>query len=330
MKQRPRCLVVCQAGEGVGLGHLMRSIVAARSLQQIIQADIHFFVQCDALDPHILGEFVVDTISKNEDLVLALQSTANAFNPDVVVMDLFGPWVPHNFSNALQVLQKRVKLVAIDALAGCSSFIDLLFIPSFLQPADADQLPAKTVFGWDCFLLNVQGSQKAPAVEPRVLVLTGGSDATGLGQTWPALLNHALPAEAFVDWVTGPYAQTPLCPSNPKIHIQNHLAPKGLGSLMQQASFALTVYGVSFYELLFLGIPTVVFSPYGVKDRRELDAVQQKGIALVGNDEAHAVQLLTELMSSPALAKTLSLQARETLSKSGGERLATEIAQLLS
>ena len=313
----------------MGLGHLMRSIVAARSLQQTIQADIHFLVQCDALDPHTLGEFVVDTISKNEDLALALQSTANAFNPDVVVMDLFGPWVPQNFSNALQVLQKRVKLVAIDALAECSSFIDLLFIPSFLQPEEADQLPTKTVFGWDCFLLNVEGSQKAPVAEPRVLVLTGGSDATGLGQTWPALLNHALPAEALVDWVTGPYAQTPLLPSNPKIGIQNHLAPKGLGGLMHQASFALTVYGVSFYELLYCGIPTVVFSPYGIKDRRELDAVKREGVALVANDEVHAIELLAELMSSPALAKTLSLKARETLSKSGGERLATEIAQLL-
>jgi len=39
---------------------------------------------------------------------------------------------------------------------------------------------------------------------------------------------------------------------------------------------------------------------------------------------------LTELMSSPALAKTLSLQARETLSKPGGQRLALEIAKLLS
>jgi spore coat polysaccharide biosynthesis predicted glycosyltransferase SpsG len=330
MKQPLRCLVVCQAGEGVGLGHLMRSLVAARSLQKIIQADIHFLVQCDALDPYILGEFVVDIISKNEDLALALQSTANTFNPDVVVMDLFGPWVPQNFSNALQVLQKRVKLVAIDALAGCSSFIDLLFIPSFLQPKDAEQLPANTVFGWDCFLLNVHGSQKAPVAEPRVLVLTGGSDATGLGQTWPALLNNALSGEALVDWVTGPYAKTPLWPTNPKIQIQNHLAPKGLGGLMHQASFALTVYGVSFYELLYLGIPAVVFSPYGAKDHRELDAVHQKGIALVANDEAHAVQLLTKLMSNPALAKTLSLQARETLSKPGGQRLALEITKLLS
>jgi UDP-N-acetylglucosamine:LPS N-acetylglucosamine transferase len=99
---------------------------------------------------------------------------------------------------------------------------------------------------------------------------------------------------------------------------------------MHQASFALTVYGVSFYELLYLGIPTVVFSPYGVKDRRELDAVKREGVALVANDELHAIELLAELMSSPALAKTLSLQAQETLSKPGGQRLALEIAKLLS
>ena len=330
MKQPLRCLVVCQAGEGVGLGHLMRALVAARSIQQTLQADVQFLVQCEVLDPLILGEFAFEIISKDEDLGLAIQRSTNAFKPDVLVMDLFGPWVPQNFSNTLQALRAQVKLVAIDALAGCASFLDLLFIPSFLPPKDAEQLSVNTVFGWDCFLLNVLAKQESVQTQARVLVLTGGSDTTGLGQTWPALLNNALPAQALVDWVTGPYAKTPLWPTNPKIHIQNHLAPKGLGGLMHQASFALTVYGVSFYELLYLGIPTVVISPYGVKDRRELDAIHQKGIALVANDEAHAVQLLTQLMSSPALAKTLSLQAQETLSKPGGQRLALEITKLLS
>ena len=329
MKRPPRCLVLCQAGEGVGLGHLMRALVAARYIQKTLHADVHFLVQCEALDPLILSEFAFEIISKDEDLGLATQRSTNAFKPDVLVMDLFGSWVPKNFSNTLQALQAQVKLVAIDALAGCESFLDLLFVPSFLPPKDVEQLPVNTVFGWDCFLLNVLAKQESVQTQARVLVLTGGSDATGLGQTWPALLNHALPAQALVDWVTGPYAKTPLWPSKPKIHIQNHLAPKGLGGLMHQASFALTVYGVSFYELLYLGVPTVVFSPYGAKDQRELDAIHQKGIALVANDGAHAVQLLTELMSNTALAKTLSLQARQTLSKSGGQRLATEIAQLL-
>jgi spore coat polysaccharide biosynthesis predicted glycosyltransferase SpsG len=330
MKQRPRCLVVCQAGEGVGLGHFMRSLVAARSIQQALQAHIHFLVQCDALDPDVLSEFIFDTISKKEDIALAIQSAANALNPDVVVMDMFGPWVPHNFSKVLQTFQGRAKWVAIDALAGCSAFLDLLFVPSFLQPTQEGQLPVNTVFGWDCLLLNVIASQESTQKQARVLVLTGGSDASGLGQTWPTLLNNALPAGALVDWVTGPYAQSPLSLKHPKIHIQNHLAPLGLGSLMQQASFALTVYGVSFYELVYLGIPTVVFSPYGVKDRRELDAVHKKGIALVANDEANAIELLAELMSSPSLAKALSLKSQETLSKSGGERFSTEIAKLLS
>ena len=330
MKQPLRCLVVCQAGEGVGLGHLMRSIVAARYLQKLLNAEIQFLIQGDAVDPSILGGLTFEAISKDQDLGFALQKSAKFFDPDVMVMDLFGPWVPHNLSNKLKSFKGQVKLVAIDALDGCLSLLDLLFIPSFLQPKDAEQLPVNTVFGWDCFLLNVLAKRESVQTQSRVLVLTGGTDATGLGQTWPALLNNALPAEALVDWVTGPYAKTPLWPTNPKVHIQNHLAPKGLSGLMHQASFALTVYGVSFYELLYLGVPTVVFSPYGDKDQRELDAVHQQGIALVAQDETHAIQLLTELMSNPVLANALSLKAQETLSKSGGQRLALEIAKLLS
>ena len=325
-----RCLVICQAGERMGLGHLMRSIVAARSLQKFLNAEIQFLIQGDAVDPSILGGLTFEAISKDQDLGFALQKSAKFFDPDVMVMDLFGPWVPHNLSNKLKSFKGQVKLVAIDALDGCLSLLDLLFIPSFLQPKLSPQGPKQTVYGWDCFLLNVQEPQVKLTNEQRVLVLTGGSDTTGLGETWPTLLNHSLSKETLVDWVTGPYAEMPLFPSNPKLHFQNHVAPQGLGVLMRQASFALTIYGVSFYELLYLGVPTVVFSPYGDKDQRELDAVHQQGIALVAQDETHAIQLLTELMSNPVLANALSLKAQETLSKSGGQRLALEIAKLLS
>ena len=57
MKDQPRCLMVCQAGEGVGLGHLMRSIAAANALQQWCDAHIFFLVQGLAVDQQLMGNF---------------------------------------------------------------------------------------------------------------------------------------------------------------------------------------------------------------------------------------------------------------------------------
>ena len=330
MKQHPRCLLVCQAGEGVGLGHLMRSLVAARSIQKTIPNEIFFLIQSEAVDPSVLCGFTFEAISVIEDLGLAIQRIANTFHPNIIMMDLFGPWVPQNFSNTLKVFQGKVKLVAIDSLPGYLQLIDLLFIPSFLQPNLLAENPKQIVFGWDCFLLNVEELQKVKMTDQKVLVLTGGSDSTGLGETLPSLLNLYLPQDTKVEWVTGPYAQTPVWPHNSKIQINNHEAPQGLGSLMREVSFALTVYGVSFYELLYLGVPTVVFSPYGDKNCTELDTIKAEGVALVAYNESHAVELLTELMANPSLATSLINQARLKLQNHGGQRLVREINILLS
>ena len=85
----------------------------------------------------------------------------------------------------------------------------------------------------------------------QVLALTGGSDATGLGKTWPTLLNETLAIETKLDWVTGTYAQQPVWPLTPRFSMLNYQSPSGLDNLMVAANYAVTVYGVSFFELLY-------------------------------------------------------------------------------
>jgi UDP-N-acetylglucosamine:LPS N-acetylglucosamine transferase len=98
---------------------------------------------------------------------------------------------------------------------------------------------------------------------------------------------------------------------------------------MAHTNYALTVYGVSFYESLYYGTPTVVFSPYGDKDEAELDVVAREGVALRASDEVDAVAKLKRLMADDTLAASLSERARQKLAGSGGRKLARAVAQLL-
>ena len=331
MKDRPRGLMVCQAGEGVGLGHLMRSIAAANALQQRCNAHIYFLVQGLAVDQQLVGNFSSQYITPQQDLNEAISQCVQLSGANVVVFDLLGTWVPPALPQTLFALSElKISLVAIDALPGCLNLLDLLFIPSFLEPVLWEQPAKKMVYGWDCFLLNVQSPKGMLPKSKNVLVLTGGSDTTFLGGVWPALLNANLPENTKVDWVTGPFAPDPLWPSPLRIQIQNHNAPHGLAHLMCQTSYALTVYGVSFYELLFFGVPTVVFSPYGDKDNHDLQAVKSEGLALVANSQAHAVELLGTLMSDTALSNTLSSRAKAKMVTPGGHRLSDEVSLLLT
>jgi spore coat polysaccharide biosynthesis predicted glycosyltransferase SpsG len=161
------------------------------------------------------------------------------------------------------------------------------------------------------------------------LVLTGGSDAIQLGRTLPGELDAKLPEGTEVHWVKGPYAQQPRLPAPPRLRWLLHDAPAGLGELMTQSNYALTVYGVSFFELLQHGIPTVVFSPYGGKDQAELDKLSRESVAVIAPDATRAVDALCGLMCDREAAQTISRQAAGKIDGQGALRFAQRVQMLV-
>lgn len=325
-------LIVCHAGVAMGLGHLTRSLMVAHALSTELDASVHFLIQGDLVERADLAEYDHTFLMIEENLGDAVLQLTQQADAQLVVLDLQPRLVPENIDSLLVDLRREGrKIVAIDGLVNHRPNLDLIFIPSFhfSPPADLHHSSAPILFGWDCFLLNV----KYPASEwtpgRQVLALTGGSDATCLGKTLPTLLNESLSSDTELNWVTGPYAQKPIWPTAPRFSMLNHPSPSGLDALMMGANYAMTVYGVSFFELLYYGVPTVVFSPYGTKDETELAAITKMGVALVASDELEAVAKLKELMDDDVTARNLSLQARRKLSVLGGHKFAQSVAALL-
>ena len=326
-------LVACNAGDGVGLGHLSRSLVAAEALRSRLGAGVRLLVQGNQINRSDLDTFPHRFVTKDQDLAKVVLVEYARQCVDIVVFDLHRDSLPVPASMQAMFITLRsagCRIVAIDGLLQYRAMLDLIFIPSFqhADPADARNL-APIVFGWDCFLLNLKETPRGWQPGPRVLALTGGSDVTGLGQTWPTLLDATLPYQTELHWVTGPFAHAPALPQAPRIQFHSHLSPSGLGPLMQASNYAITVFGVSFFELLYLGIPTVVFSPYGGKDDQELVAIAKTGAALVARDEREATERLFALMHDDGLAAQLSLNARTRLNTPGGRRFCAEIALLM-
>jgi len=325
-------LIVCHAGAGLGLGHLTRSLVAARSLHQELAANVHLLIQGDPVQRADLAEFDHQFLGLEGDLDSTILQQAQHVDAQIVVLDLHPRLVPVDMDTLLKALRRGGrKIIGVDGLVSHRGSLDLVFIPSFrFLPPESLTGAAPILFGWDCFLLNV----KRVAIEwkpgRQVLALAGGGDTTGLGNTLPTLLNAALPDGSELHWVTGPYAQQPVWPPSPRFAMLNHQSPPGLDDLMMDANYAMTVYGVSFFELLYYGVPTVVFSPYGGKDDAELAAIAAEGVALVAKDEAEAVVKLKELMADDNLAASLSRQARQKLSVSGGHKFVQAIAELVA
>jgi spore coat polysaccharide biosynthesis predicted glycosyltransferase SpsG len=325
-------LIACHAGAGLGLGHLTRSIVVARALQRELGAHVQLLIQGDPVTRADLAEFNHQFLGLEQSLDNKIQEQAQQLDAGVVVLDLHPQQLPANIDNLLRLLrQSGHKVIGVDSLVSHRGNLDLLFIPSFrfLLPESLTS-DAPILYGWDCYLLNVKGTAVDWRPGNQVLALAGGSDATGLGDTWPTLLDAELPVDTELHWVTGPYARQPVWPSSPQHAMINHQSPAGLDDLIRGANYAATIFGVTFFELLHYGVPTVVFSPYGNKDDAELAAIAEEGVALVAVDEADAVAKLNALMANDELATTLSRTACQKLSVSGGHTLAQAVAGLVA
>lgn len=328
-----KVLLVCHAGAGLGLGHLTRTLVVARALYQDLGAIVHVLVQGDPVVRDDLAGFPHRFIALQESLVDAIWQYSQAIDAQLLAFDLHPRCVPADIGKLFADLRRdQRKLIAVDGLLSYNAQLDLFFMPSFCcTAAEVASCSTPILFGWDCFLLNVQ-HQPVADWQPgsRVLALAGGSDATNLGQTWPTQLNEQLAEGTQLDWVTGPFAQQPVWPTSPRISMLNHSSPTSLDNLCGSANYAVTVYGVSFFELLYYGLPTVVFSPYGNKDDEQLAEIARQGVALVASNELDAIGKLKELMADHVLAQAISQRGRQKLSQSGGHKFAEAAAKLLS
>lgn len=325
-------LIVCHAGSSLGLGHLTRSSVVARALHDELGANVQLLIQGEAVQRSDLNHYCHEFIELGENLLDAVGDRAIQNNAQLVVFDLHPNLVPENIERLLIALRKaKCKVVAVDGLVNQRDNLDLIFIPSFcFSPLEAIVNATPILFGWDCFLLNVKCLPVDWIPGRKVLALTGGSDATGLGNSLAQRLNESLSSDAELHWVTGPYAKQPVWPVFPRIAMVNHQSPSGLDDLMVASSYAITVYGVSFFELLYYGVPTVVFSPYGNKDDAELAAIEGEGVALVAKNEADAVKKLKTLMADDVLATSLSQCARKRFSVSGGHKFVQAVSGLIA
>lgn len=329
---RPTVLFICHAGNGVGLGHLMRSLVASKALVENLDLSVEFIAVGDEIDSCFADHFPVEFNVVAESVEMALITKTRQKHYSLICLDLYQPYVNSTFEKVLdEISSKNCRIVAIDNLPANSQCIDLLYIPSFSAPKRiiTSRFGLKVVYGWDCYLLNIEKTKNIQNNSKRLLVLTGGSDVTKLGLSWPKALNKNLPAGVNIDWVTGPFSEHPSLPENARVVFVEHIAPKGLNKLIQNSMVATTVFGVSFFELIALGLPTVVFSPYGSKDLDELSEIEHIGVALVAKDEVDAVLMVKDLLIDERKRDELTKASKAIMKDWTGKRFASEIIALL-
>ena len=329
--QSAKIVLLTHCGESIGLGHLRRTMVLARILQDRHSAAIKLLIVGDAIvlpGLELLPHRFIAANSNADQLGEQLMEC----HPEAVVIDVAVDRLNVDFGALLVLMrQQQIVTVAVDGLLEQHELIDLVFIPSFYLAPEQRVLAeqGKVEFGWDHYFID-------PTLQPcpwnggnKVIVMTGGSDHYGLGRQWPTMLDRALPAETVVTWVMGPYAKYPVLPMNSRLIWRVEYAPENLAQLMAQADYALTPYGVTLFELLKLGKPVVAYHPRN-NQQAEIAAFKTAEVARLAKTPEDAVVALVTLMSDVNAARELIIRATKKMANSnGGIKLATSVMGLL-
>jgi len=321
VKQKAVCersvpvLIVTEAGPGIGLGHLRRMLALTRALQDDAAVGVRLAIVGEVPELDALAMIPHRGYSTLEDAIeVELERETAAVVCDVRPRQDDFPDLPDD-----------IALVSIDRALGPGSGRHLEWIPSFYGAGD--RVAPDLCFGWDCYLMEPVPSPRRERGN-RILVLTGGSDAHGLGAVWPKALAEVLPPDARVTVVRGPFAPDPVLPDDDRLTLVE--SPTSMSELMARADYALTGYGVSLFECLAAGLPTVFVAPSRAPDDAELEALAETGAVIRASDAAAAVRALAGLMDDPERATGLATRAASLIDGRGPSRLTSRILDLVS
>jgi spore coat polysaccharide biosynthesis predicted glycosyltransferase SpsG len=329
--EKRQILLVCHAGSSAGLGHLSRLLALAQSLRQSDNFRIEFLIFGDNFKKEELEFFKIHRLPISSDFENSLKKIIKKLSPSMVVLDLYPKLLSPNLETLFTwIKEKEIGLVGIDSLVNYISFLDLIWMPTFsFNSKNTLEYKEKLISGWDTLLIQKRLPTREWRAGVRVLVLTGGSDTTKLGKNLPTILDGMLRSDSVIDWVQGPFSESPNIPSKCRLIWNVHNAPSQLDKLIVESDYAITVFGISFFEVLQYGVPTVVFSPYGNKDNSELESLSKEGVAMVASNPELAVERLVEIMNNDGLAKEYSEKALKKISINGAQNLSNKIHSLM-
>ena len=168
-------------------------------------------------------------------------------------------------------------------------------------------------------------------IADRLLILTGGSDALGFGSWLPSWLDTNLPSGVQPTWVQGPYSSPPELPEHENLSWEVSTQSDSIHQHLSEATWVMTVYGVTLFEALASDIPSIVLPSTPLITKEEYGAFQKQNIAICLDDnfnEETANKLSTALINlveTDDQREELALEIR-----SGLENIGSSIADFVN
>ncbi len=263
----PRIIIVSAQGVTFGLGHFKRCERIANELEKSFPAVIEHWTIDEKDLSQRGGSWIYDWLS---------EKCAGGLKEDTVVLDIPLKKCEVEFFKLFEILSvASKKIISIDGFAETAHLVDMVYIPS---PA-VDDVKAfgetPLVYGLDCLLLDeicIDTSSRDNAEVRHCLIVTGGADVFDYLSWLPRLLstsNGLQQLEKFYVAV-GPFVKN-RSRLESLSRVQYCYKLPNLVSFKNKVEVAVTTFGVSVYELIALGIHSLVIN----QSASQVDCAQQ-------------------------------------------------------
>ena len=332
------------ASEKLGMGHLARCLHLAKSLNERHHCGILFIIKDDPVCEDKIKSFgydvkTIDSELPYEDESSKVQDILIKFNSDIIIIDF-----KHKVSTGYVKSFKEIdnKVVILDNFSeGCFA-ADLVIFPVAHMPLNVlndirwKENNSKYVAGAEYFPLHEsflnQDRCKLSDNKFTILVTMGGSDHNKITLKVIDALSE-LKRDFKAKVVIGPYAKyaNELPELDSRFEILYNI--DDMAPLMSNADIAITAFGITLYELAYMGVPQIMIYNY-LSDEGDVNRFKHFGtsISLGYHEDVSKKDIATsvyQFMDDERSRKLMSINGMALVDGKGIERMSQIIMEEL-
>jgi spore coat polysaccharide biosynthesis predicted glycosyltransferase SpsG len=337
---KPVVLFYCATGHNLGMGHLYRSrmllhAVAGRGSLLVVKPERS---SREFLESSLVPWQTVDEHLADGSLGLRLSELAGRAGARAVVLDC----KDNSRELVLSLRQNGLAIIDLEDLGPGRLEADLLLDPH-IQPGSPEAEydgRAEVCYGPSWALLDpVYTRYRASApLKPHagpaltVTVSLGGSDPSGL--TSRVVESLAAADEVMnIEVVLGPAAERTAFPDPGSHFIRVHHSLPGLAGLLRRSDLALVGGGITMFESLCMGVPTVVVPQHEEQHRNASRLAARDALLLAPPPSREGAgkklnEIIAAILADPDKRKKMAAAGIAIVDGSAVERLGMKIKQM--
>ena len=289
-KDNSSFLILFSKGPRSGYGHYSRSKIIQEYIKYNIKAPVKISCIKDSeVSKKNISKIIKNKIKKDKIKTLILDLNFIYLKSVLKIRKML-----------LDINKMGIVTIGIDSLRFFYKYLNYVWIPS---PFKEKNLVSKNIiYGWDKMILNrYKFTYKR---SKKILFLFGSSKNILISKQLPSLIERKIPREFKLHCVLGKYSEKPRILDRDRWTIHTNIS--STKNILKKAGFVFSLYGLSLFEALNSGIPTVSFCTKDnfKKDFKEIIFLKKKKMCFIEHDLVKSVEKLNLLIRSEKISKS--------------------------